>query len=168
MIDMAKAFGAETFAVERDPDKLAQLREAGAGDHVIDAGADGWDEALREASDGGVHACIDTVGGDDTIETGVAALRRAGVLVVLGFRAGVKARIDPTRLMLEEITVTGTRYATRTEIAESLAMVGRGLLAPRIGARFPLWQLNEAFEAINANRVFGRILIDRMGERPPG
>jgi D-arabinose 1-dehydrogenase-like Zn-dependent alcohol dehydrogenase len=66
-------------------------------------------------------------------------------------------------LVNKEISILGTRYATRAEIARSLELVRDGKVKPVIGASFPLEQTEEAFEAIRRNRVFGRILIDCAG-----
>jgi D-arabinose 1-dehydrogenase-like Zn-dependent alcohol dehydrogenase len=63
-------------------------------------------------------------------------------------------------LVNKEITIMGTRYATRAEIARSLDLVRDGKVKPVIGASFPLAQAEEALEAIRHNQVFGRILID--------
>ena len=68
--------------------------------------------------------------------------------------------VSPTRLQQEEIVLTGNRYATRAEIAASLELVRLGRVAPVVGRTYPLEALEEAFEAIRANDVFGRILID--------
>ena len=65
-----------------------------------------------------------------------------------------------TRLLMGEIVVTGNRYATRAEIAASLDLVRAGLVEPVIGLVVPLAELGAAFDAIRANDVFGRVLVD--------
>jgi D-arabinose 1-dehydrogenase-like Zn-dependent alcohol dehydrogenase len=63
-------------------------------------------------------------------------------------------------LINKEITIMGTRYATRAEIAHSLNMVRDGKVTPVIGASFPLAQAEDALVAIRQNQVFGRVLVD--------
>jgi D-arabinose 1-dehydrogenase-like Zn-dependent alcohol dehydrogenase len=45
---------------------------------------------------------------------------------------------------MDERVVTGTRYATRAEIAQTMELVMLGRVEPVVGARLPLEQLNEA------------------------
>lgn len=159
MVQMAKAFGAVVVAIERDPAKLARLPELGV-DACVDAAGDDWAEAAVEAAGGQIDTVVDTVASDVTLRNGFAAVGRAGTLVVLGIRPGSRIELDPLRLASDEIFVTGTRYATRTEIARSLELVRQGRVRPVIGARFALERTPEAFAAIQRNEVFGRVLVE--------
>jgi D-arabinose 1-dehydrogenase-like Zn-dependent alcohol dehydrogenase len=79
-----------------------------------------------------------------------------------GLRSDKHAVISVALMYLvnKEISIVGTRYAIRAEIARSLELVRDGKISPIIGASYPLEQAEEALEAIRLNRVFGRILID--------
>jgi D-arabinose 1-dehydrogenase-like Zn-dependent alcohol dehydrogenase len=161
MLQMARAFGAVAIGVERDERKAAELEHRGLADEVVRATGEEWAQDVIAAAGGhGVDAIIDTYGSQQTLTEGYRALGRAGTLVVLGFVPDTTLHVEPFRLLSEEITVTGTRYATRAEIAQSLELVRQGRVEPVIGATFPLSDLNAAFEAIRGNEVFGRIVID--------
>jgi propanol-preferring alcohol dehydrogenase len=160
MLQMIRAFGAVAIAVERDPAKLAELRRRDLADRYVDAGAGQWIEELRRQADGRLDACVDMVASEATLAGGVDALGVGGTLVVVGFNIQADVRASSSRMLLEELRVVGSRYASRAEIAASLELVRQGRVGPIVGARFPLEQLNEAFEAIRANTVFGRILIE--------
>lgn len=171
MLHVAKAFGAFVIAVERDPVKLDRLREFEV-DAIVDAGAESWQTELIAAADGShdgigeLQVCIDFVGTPETTTNGIAALGRGGTFVIVGVLPGLRSNksamltADPMYLVNKEITIMGTRYATRAEITRSLELVRDGKVKPVIGASFPLAQAEEALEAIRANRVFGRVLID--------
>ena len=96
----------------------------------------------------------------------VWASGRGGTFVIAGAMPGLRSDKNavisaaPMYLVNKEISILGTRYATRTEIARSLELVRDGKVKPMIGASFPLEQAEEALEAIRRNQVFGRILID--------
>lgn len=100
------------------------------------------------------------MGSTATLSEGLDAVGRAGTLVALGFDPGATLAVDPLRLIGEEVVVTGTRYATRAEIAHALELVRQDRVEPIIGATYPLSELNEAFAAIAGNEVFGRVVID--------
>ncbi|GAC1363344.1 MAG: zinc-binding dehydrogenase [Ktedonobacteraceae bacterium] len=167
MLQVAKAFGAYVIAVERDPAKLHRLRELKV-DALVDAATENWQTELVEAADGQLDTCIDFVGTPATTSNGLAALGRGGTFVIVGTLPGLRGNKSavlsaaPMYLINKEITVMGTRYATRAEIASSLQLVHDGKVKPIIGATFPLAQAEEALEAIRRNQVFGRVLIDCM------
>jgi propanol-preferring alcohol dehydrogenase len=168
MLQMARAFGAFVIAVERDAEKLRRLQEF-TPDALVDASARGWETDLAQAASGQLDVCIDFVGSPETTSKGLAALGRGGIFVIAGsmpnLRSDKNAVISaaPMYLVNKEISILGTRYATRAEIARSLDLVRDGKITPVIGASFPLAQTEEAFEAIRQNRIFGRILIDCAG-----
>lgn len=160
MLQMIRAFGARAVALERDPAKLGELRERGAADVVVDAGERDWERAAVDAAGGPLDVCVDMVGSSETLAACVGLLGVAGTLVVVGLTPGARLDVDASRVLLEELVLTGNRYASRAEIARCLDLVAQGAVEPVIGARYPLEELNDAFEAIRANEVFGRLLIE--------
>ena len=169
MLQVARAFGAFVIAVERDAEKLRRLQEL-AVDALVDASDSDWQANLEQAANGQLDVCIDFVGSPETTGKGLAALGRGGIFVIAGsmpnLRSDKTAVISaaPMYLVNKELSILGTRYATRAEIARSLELVRDGRVKPIIGASYPLEKTEEAFEAIRQNRVFGRILIDCFEE----
>lgn len=165
MLQVAQAFGAFVIAVERDAEKLRRLRDF-APDALVDASTEDWQNDLAQAADGQLDVCIDFVGSPETTGKSLAALGRGGIFVIAGsmphLRADKSAVISaaPMYMVNKELSILGTRYATRAEIACSLELVRDGKIKPVIGASYPLEQIEAAFEAIRQNKVFGRILID--------
>jgi D-arabinose 1-dehydrogenase-like Zn-dependent alcohol dehydrogenase len=159
MAEVAQAFGGTVAAVDRDPAKLKELRELGY-DAVVDASAASWTDDLMDAVGGPVDVVVDMVSSPATLTGAVAVLGPAGTFVAVGFDPEVSMQVDPAQLVLKELVITGTRYATRAEIAESLDLVAAGAVRCVVGARFPLDKVQDAFDAITGNEVFGRILID--------
>lgn len=165
MLQVAKAFGAFVIAVEREAEKLRRLQDFSL-DALVDASSDSWQADLARAADGQLDVCIDFVGSPETTGKGLAALGRGGIFVIAGAMPGLRSDKNavisaaPMYLVNKEISILGTRYATRAEIARSLELVRDKKVTPIIGASFPLEQAEAAFEAIRRNQVFGRILID--------
>jgi D-arabinose 1-dehydrogenase-like Zn-dependent alcohol dehydrogenase len=157
---MMRAFGAYTIAVELDRAKADEIERRSLADTLVVPEGPAWADQLRDAADGRLAGIVDTVGTEETIEQGFAALGRAGTLAVLGHVPGARPSVDPERLLLEELVVTGTRYATRAEINQTMELVRLGRVQPIVGAYMPLEQVNEALDNANAQRVFGRIVLD--------
>lgn len=160
MLAVVRAFGGVAIGIERDRAKLRALSEGDHADLLIDSTADDWEDKVCAAADGQLDGYVDTVGSTATLAAGARVLGPRGTLVVLGVTAGGQVSADALQMLLRETAIVGTRYCNRAEIAASLDLVARGRVVPVIGRRFPLDRLNEAFDAIRANDVFGRIIID--------
>ena len=160
MAGMARAFGARVVAVERDTAKEKRLAECGF-DVVWNPGDEPeWAGALAGVLGGKVDVCVDTVGSPSTLANGVKVVGRGGTFVVVGFQPGASLTLDPTGLILDEVVITGSRYATRAEIANTLELVAQRRVEAVIGARFPLDDVAGAYRAMQGNEVFGRIVVD--------
>jgi D-arabinose 1-dehydrogenase-like Zn-dependent alcohol dehydrogenase len=160
MLQMVRAFGGVAIAVERNPEKAAEVERRGYADHVVIPANGEWAEAATAAAGGRLAGVVDTVGNSYTLAEGYRALGRAGTLVVLGHVPGAELTVDPERQLLDELVVAGTRYATRAEIAQTMELVRLGRVVPVVGATYPLEQLNDALAAARNELVFGRIIIE--------
>jgi D-arabinose 1-dehydrogenase-like Zn-dependent alcohol dehydrogenase len=160
------AMGSLTVALARALARRGQTVDASALlerlliDAVVDACSESWSEDMVDALGGPLDVVIDMVSVPDTLAGGQAALGRAGTFVVVGFHPDIGMQVQPAELVLKELVVTGTRYATRAEIAQALDLVRSGAVRCVVGARFPLEKAQDAMDAIARNEVFGRILID--------
>lgn len=160
MAGMAQAFGARVVAIERDAAKEKQLGEFGF-DVVWNPGDNpDWAYDLIGVLGGKVDVCVDTVASTATLTNGARLVGRAGTFVVVGFQPGTSLTVDPAALILDEVVVTGSRYATRAEIARTLDLVAQRRVEAVIGARFGLDETPEAYRAMQRNEVFGRIVVD--------
>ena len=162
MAGMARAFGARVVAIERDAAKEKRLGECDF-DVVWSPGDEPeWSDALVGAIGGKVDICVDTVGSPSTLANGARIVGRGGTFVVVGFQPGASLTVDPTALVIDEVAITGSRYATRAEIARTLDLVAQRRVEAVIGARFPLDDAAGAYRAMQGNEVFGRIVVDTV------
>lgn len=160
MAAMARAFGASVVAIERDPAKERQLRECGYEVVWNPGDAETWADRLVRELDDQIDVCVDMVASRSTLANGLRLVGRAGTFVIVGFQAGVTVELDPRTLLFDEVVVTGSRYATRAEIAKTLELVAQRRVEPVIGARYRLEQTSEAYRVMKANEAFGRILVE--------
>jgi D-arabinose 1-dehydrogenase-like Zn-dependent alcohol dehydrogenase len=158
MVEMGRAFGAEVVCVERDPAKAAQLRELDLGT-VVESVAGFLAGDLVEAAGGTFDAVFDLVSSSETFALGYGSLSAGGTLVMIG-TGGQPGEVIPSDTIAREKTVTGSRNATRSELAEALDLVASGAVRTHVGRRLQLESVNEAFDAVAANDVFGRMVID--------
>jgi propanol-preferring alcohol dehydrogenase len=156
MLQVLRARGARTIAVESDLRKREAIRAQRLADMV--SGADWTTVPVAEID--GVAGVIDCVGSSQSLAQGVDALGPGGVLVVLGAAPEANVVVPGLQTILRELTITGTRYANRYEIAQALTLVATGRVEPIVGARYELEDIGKAFDATASGEVFGRVLID--------
>ena len=158
-VQIGKRFGARVIAVDIDDARLERAKALGA-DYAVNGRRENFGEAVAQITSGkGAEAVLEFVGTEETLPRSFASLAVAGTLVVVGFQPGAVFASDPTRFVMEEIAVTGSRYVNRAELAEAARWVGEGWVKPVISATYPLAETERALADLAANRVFGRAPI---------
>jgi NADPH2:quinone reductase len=165
VIQVARAMGARVIGVASAGDKAAMAEAAGA-EAVIDPG-EGWADAVRAASGGGVDVVVDPVGGD-RFDDSLRLLRPQGRLVVVGFAGGSIPQVKVNRLLLRNIGVLGAAWREFIEhepgfVAETTAALGAmiddGRLAPLAGAAYPLEEGPQALRDLADRRAVGKLIL---------
>jgi propanol-preferring alcohol dehydrogenase len=158
MIKMARWRGAQVIAVERRPEKFDACRAAGA-DAVVDASRNDAVEALNEATAGrGADVVVDFVSSESSLQTGFACLGQGGRLVTLG-GAGEDFTVSSNQLLQKEAVVLGSRYATKQEVLDTLALAARGEFWPIVTEVAPLADAERVHKRLASGEVIGRAVL---------
>lgn len=166
MVQMALLCGGRVLAVDLGAEKLAMAKEVGA-DEVIDAAAaPAWVPEVLARTDGrGVDAAVDLVATAVTLPMCLAALGRAGRLVIVGnrpqavFKADPTFPVDPATILYKGLEIHGSRYVSMAELQQTLEIVRRGRVRPIVTRTFPLEGAEEALRLVEAGRVVGRAAL---------
>ncbi|HSM39913.1 MAG TPA: zinc-binding dehydrogenase, partial [Afifellaceae bacterium] len=120
-------------------------------------------EALLDLTHGqGVDVVVDFVSVDATLTGGAAALGRGGRLLTLGGSSNGAATVPAAHLLSKEISVMGSRYATKQEVIDSLDLVARGDVWPLVTDIRPMEEAEALHERLEAGEITGRAAI-RIG-----
>jgi propanol-preferring alcohol dehydrogenase len=157
MIMMAKWAGARVIAVERSAVKFDACRKAGA-DEMVDATGNDVAGAIRDASSGGADVVIDFVSSQSSLEAGFAALGPGGRLVTLG-GSGEDFKVSARAFLNKEAVVMGSRYATRQECLDTLALAARGDFWPMVTEVHPLAEADKVHARLARAEVIGRAAL---------
>lgn len=168
MVQLAHQLGARVVAVGRHRERLEALDELGAEARVLLA--EGWAERVREVAGGeGVDLAVDLVGGEHLPE-GLAALAPRGRLVLVGLLAGRSATLDLGVVLRHRIRLIGSvlRGRSRAEKARlvaafaafALPRLADGRLSARVDRVLPLPEIGQAYEALRAGGVTGKIVVE--------
>jgi D-arabinose 1-dehydrogenase-like Zn-dependent alcohol dehydrogenase len=162
-IQIARAAGARVAAVDLAP-AHRELALANGAEIAVDPD-EAESGAIHAWAPGGADLALETSGRRAGFQTAAASLRAGGRVVCNGYQPGVEYGMDSARLVLEEITILGSRVGTLDDARDALAAVESGAVVPQIMRTAPLSDINEALDALAAGRVDGRIVITPHAER---
>ena len=144
-------------AVDANPARLAIVTELGAHHTVEGVDGDTHAEIQRLTSGEGADAVLDFVGIDDTIATGVTAVRPYGAFGLIGAAGGSFRRPWYGGLPkdAEVFTFQGSSIADAQDV---MALAEAGLIRSDVDV-FPLEQVAEAYGAMEAGTLRGRAVV---------
>ncbi len=164
MVQMAKLFGADVYAVDVSNEKLELAKKCGAS-YLIDARQGKIAETVKELTNNkGVHTVIDFVSSPSTISSGFGSLAPQGKLVLLGhFHPQNPLHInDPQDIIRKEISILGSRYATKNEFREAIEMVERGMIKPVVTSLYKFEDTDKALRDVEESKVSGRAVVELL------
>jgi threonine dehydrogenase-like Zn-dependent dehydrogenase len=148
---LAKRRGAEVYMSEPDDGRRKKAVEIGA-DGTFDPGEVDYVGKVKELTGGrGADVSFVCVPQASTVEPAVNASAPGGRVMLYSsfFPKGEKIQVDPNIFHKTEIELTGTMSQSRQDFFEAAQMIAnRELdLDPLISSRFPLEEVQQAFEA---------------------
>jgi NADPH:quinone reductase len=168
VVQIAHAMGCPSFGTSRTADKLERLKSLGL--HLgIDTSRDNFSEVVLGATKGrGVNVVIDLLGAA-VLSGNLAALATRGRLVLVGLLAGTSGPLDLNLMLRKRITIVGTTLRARPleeKIAATLRFAGevcpwleRGLVRPVVDSVFLFDEFHAAQARMEANELFGKIIL---------
>jgi len=166
-IQMATAFGARVFTTAGTAEKCRACVDAGA-ERAINYREEDFVEVVKAATDGGVNAVLDMVGGDD-IQRNMKALAPEGRLIFIAFLHGSRAEVDFTPVMLKRLTLTGSTLRAR-ELAFKATLAARleahvwplleaRTMRPHVHRTYRLSEAGDAHRLMEAGGHIGKIVL---------
>jgi NADPH:quinone reductase-like Zn-dependent oxidoreductase len=106
----------------------------------------------------GAHHVLE-VGGAETIEQSVRALRLGGSLSVIGVLSGAQPALDLRPILMQDLRIQGVFVGNRETFLRLLELVSRHQLRPQIDRVFEFEDARAAFEYAASGRQFGKVVI---------
>ncbi len=166
-IQLARAFGARTFATAGSDDKCRAAEKLGA-ERCVNYKTEDFVEILKQATnDHGIDVTLDMVGGDYSGRN-LKLAAEDGRIVQIAFQKGNKVEIDLNDLMRKRLTFCGSTLrnrpiAVKAEIAGDLTdkvlpLIANGTVAPLIDTRYPLAEAAKAHRHMDDDHI-GKIVL---------
>jgi NADPH:quinone reductase-like Zn-dependent oxidoreductase len=152
--------GCQVIITSSSDEKLAKAQKLGAG-HVINyKKTPDWGRHVRQITGGrGVDLVVE-VGGSGTFNQSITAVRRGGILALIGILApGAEPNLLP--VLMNGVRVQGIFVGSREMFESMNAAVALHNLHPVIDQTFGFEEVKEAFKFMESGRHFGKICIQR-------
>lgn len=157
-IQLARLAGAYVIGTSSSSEKLQQASTLGM-DVGIDYTTEDTPGRVAEITGGrGVDLVFEHVGGE-LFQKAIESLGPEGRLVTCGGHAGEVVPFDVIPFFRAQQTIIGSFVYTREELEKVLDFAARGLVKPLVSATYPLSEVRQAFEAMEARTHFGKVLI---------
>jgi propanol-preferring alcohol dehydrogenase len=156
LVQVSKAFGADAIGIDISREKLDLASEVGAQATFI-AGSNP-DTVVREIGRP-ADVVVDTVGTKDTIRWGLEALGKGGRFVVLVTVPGAPVCAPMEQIVLDEIAIVGSRYASYSDVEYAIRLVVEGRVQPIVSERLPLAGAPQLHDRLRSNAVLGRAAV---------
>jgi 6-hydroxycyclohex-1-ene-1-carbonyl-CoA dehydrogenase len=160
LVQLAVASGARVIAVDVLEPKLDWARRFGAEVTLNGSRIERIDKEVRRITDGGADVALEAIGRAATQEQAFNCLRAGGRLVLVGYSPDVLP-LNAARAMFREIEVLGSlgcRPADYPRVID-LARRGRIRVAELVTHRFPLAEIDAAFDALRAGEPIRAVVV---------
>jgi NADPH:quinone reductase-like Zn-dependent oxidoreductase len=161
-LQFAKALGARVIVISSSDEKLKRATKLGA-DVAINYKTDPeWWQTVKAATDGiGVDQVID-VGGQDTLNQSVKALKPGGFIAVVGILTGRDCKFDVLTFLLRNARFESLTVGSRQSFEEMDLFLTEHELHPVVDTVFPWSKTADAFRQLKAGKHFGKLVL-RLG-----
>jgi len=158
MVQMAQLFGALVAGLEIDKSKFGLIEEMGA--HPVLSRSFEQIDLTGVWQGEGPTVVIDLVGHPASLRWGVETLAAGGRMVVLTTFRNVAIPIDPRELVFREISLLGSRYASKAELIEAANLAATGQIRPIVSEVVPPEQVGQVHQALRQGTLLGRGALD--------
>jgi D-arabinose 1-dehydrogenase-like Zn-dependent alcohol dehydrogenase len=161
-LQIAHAAGALAVGLDTSQQAVDVARGFGLDARRADD-SDTHGQLVAESGGEGVDVVIDTVGHEATIKQADRLVRPGGRIIAVGYSPTTDFSLPSPRFVLEEIQLLGSRYVTLAELERAIMLVADGRVKIVVDSVKPLEAANEAFDALEAGDVVGRVVLDVGG-----
>jgi propanol-preferring alcohol dehydrogenase len=152
MVQVARLCGAEVFGFDVHEQKLSMLEELG----VRSIDSSDFDVVTRTWRGRPPDMVVDLLGTELSMTWALDALGERGRLVVLTTFRGVASSVAPRDIVLGELSIVGSKYASRANVRTAADLVARELVKPIIGRVGPARDVLSMHEQLRSGLLIGR------------
>ncbi len=163
MLQVARSRGATVAGFDVTTEKLEAIEQTGA----IAVASSRFEGLTPPFGDEAPTVVVDFLGTPEGIRWAIDTMGSGGRLVALTTFRDRPVPIESREFVFRELSIVGSRYATKREVAEAARLVAEGEVVPVIGAVVGPGGVLDLHERIRTRRLVGRGALDwRIDDRP--
>lgn len=156
----AKLQGALTIVTSSSDEKLARAKSFGADIGVNYRTHAEWSREVRKVLGGRGADLIVELGGAQTLDQSLRAIRTSGTLAMIGVLSGATAELNLGRVVTQNVRLQGVTLGNRDMFEDMVrAIEQHGLKPPIDDKRWAFDQVADAIRALATGQHFGKICI---------
>ena len=157
-LQLALALGARPIVTSSDDAKLARARQLGAVATINYRRTPDWENAVIEASGGGVQQALE-VGGAETLAKTLASLSLGGHVALIGGLSSFGGDLPGPSLMGRNITASGIYVGSRADFEALNQFLTGAPFKPHIDKVFDYQDAPAAYAWMDSKQLFGKVVI---------
>lgn len=158
-LQLAKIAGARVLAITSSDEKAEELRKLGADavhNYKTDPAWDDW--ALAQTDGRGVDKVVE-VGGPDTLNRSMKAVRFGGHVALIGVLSGTAGEVQTVQIVRKAIRLDGVYVGSRATFADLLRCITQHQMRPVLDSNFPLADTVSALKRLESGLHIGKVVI---------
>lgn len=157
-LQFAKAAGAKVILTSSTDEKLERARALGADMLMNYRTTPNWGETAYKMAGHGVDYVVE-IGGADTLEQSLLAIRNAGQISLVGFVSGVGASVNASLIGMKSAAIKGIRVGNRDSLESMIRAVAHHSIKPVIDRTFGFDDAALALTYLEQGKHFGKVCI---------
>jgi len=160
-LQFAKLCGAEVIVTSSSDDKLARAKQLGA-DHGINYKSNpDWGRAARALSHGAGLDHIVELGGAETLNQSIRAIRPGGMISMIGVLSGARNELHIPLVVMQQVRLQGVTVGPKEALDAMLRAMAQAGLKPVLDRRFDFTEagVRDAFAHMGKGAAFGKIVV---------
>ena len=158
-LQFAKSAGARVILTSSSDEKLLRAKALGVDETINYKSVPDWDVRVLELTEGrGVDYVVE-VGGADTINKSLNAVRLGGQISLMGVLTGFSAEVSTATILRKNIRVQGVLVGSREMFEEMNRAIVQNTLRPVVDRVFPFSEAKAALAFLQSGSHFGKIVI---------
>jgi len=156
----AKCAGATTLLTSSSDEKLERAKPYGADIAINYRRHPEWSREVRRALGGRGADLIVELGGAQSLDQSLRAIRTSGTLALIGVLSGAMAELNLGRVVTQNVRLQGVTLGSREMFEDMVRAIETHRLKPPIDDKvYGFDEVADAIRAIPAGRHFGKICL---------
>ncbi len=160
LVQVAAAVGAQVIAVDVIDSKLEWAKKLGAQATISAKNVERIDKEVRKLTGGGADIAFEAIGNPVTQAQAFSCIRTGGRFVVVGF-TDKPMTLDTGRVMYREMEILGSLGCRAVDYPRVLELARQGRIKVKelVTARFPLDEINAAFDTLRRGEGIRSVIV---------